>query len=80
MRGGMRVPYHARAPQQREQRSRFGHCVACPFIANGIQVHCPGILGTRRASDMHWKVAFYDGDTWFVRRDRLFTVVDLAAA
>ena len=25
MRGGMRVPYHARAPQQREQRSRFGH-------------------------------------------------------
>ena len=26
MRGGMRVPYHARAPQQREQRSRFGHC------------------------------------------------------
>ena len=27
MRGGMRVPYHARAPQQREQRSRFGHCL-----------------------------------------------------
>jgi hypothetical protein len=25
MRSGMRVPYHARAPQQREQRSRFGH-------------------------------------------------------
>ena len=25
MRGGMRVPYHARAPQQRKQRSRFGH-------------------------------------------------------
>ena len=25
MRGGMRVPFHARAPQQREQRSRFGH-------------------------------------------------------
>ena len=45
-----------------------------------IEVHCPGILGARRASDMHWKVAFYDGDAWFVRRDRLFTVVDLAAA
>ena len=31
MRGGMRVPYHARAPQQREQRSRFGHwpCDQC---------------------------------------------------
>ena len=28
MRGGMRVPYHARAPQQRKQRSRFGHCVS----------------------------------------------------
>ena len=39
-----------------------------------------GILGARRAADMHWKVAFYDGDAWFVRRDRLFTVVDLAAA
>ena len=26
MRGGMRVPCHARAPQQREQRSRFLHC------------------------------------------------------
>ena len=24
MRGGMRVPYHARAPQQREQRSLSG--------------------------------------------------------
>ena len=58
----------------------IGAHVACPFIVNGIQVHCPGILGARRASDMHWKVAFYDGDTWFVRRDRLFAVVDLAAA
>ena len=27
MRGGMRVPCHARAPQQREQRSRFLHCL-----------------------------------------------------
>ena len=27
MQGGMRVPYHARAPQQHEQRSRFGHWV-----------------------------------------------------
>ena len=26
MQGGMRVPYHARAPQQHEQRTRFGHC------------------------------------------------------
>ena len=26
MRGGMRVPYHARALHQCEQRSRFGHC------------------------------------------------------
>ena len=26
MRGGIRVPYHARAPQQREQQSRFRHC------------------------------------------------------
>ena len=25
MQGGMRVPYHARAPQQHEQRSRSGH-------------------------------------------------------
>ena len=25
MRSGMRVPYHARAPQQREERSRFRH-------------------------------------------------------
>ena len=25
MRGGMRVPYNARTPQQREQQSRFGH-------------------------------------------------------
>ena len=25
MRGGMRVPYHARVPHQREQRSRFLH-------------------------------------------------------
>jgi hypothetical protein len=57
-----------------------GAHVACPFIVNGIQVHCPGILGARRAADMHWKVAFYDGGTWFVRRDRLFAVVDLAAA
>ena len=57
-----------------------GAHVACPFTVNGIEVHCPGILGARRASDTHWKVAFYDGDAWFVRRDRLFTVVDLAAA
>ena len=57
-----------------------GAHVACPFTANGIEVHYPGILGARRTSDMHWKVAFYDGDAWFVRRDRLFAVVDLAAA
>ena len=57
-----------------------GAHVACPFTVNGIEVHCPGILGARRAADMHWKVAFYDGDTWFVRRNRLFRVVDLAAA
>ena len=57
-----------------------GAHVAYPFTANGIKVHGPGILGARRAADMHWKVAFYDGDAWFVRRDRLFTVVDLAAA
>ena len=57
-----------------------GAHVACPFTVNGVEVHCPGILGARRAADEHWKVAFYDGDTWFVRRDRLFRVVDLAAA
>ena len=57
-----------------------GAHVACPFTVNGIEVHCPGILGARRAADMHWKVAFYDGGTWFVRRNRLFRVVDLAAA
>ena len=31
MRGGMRVPCHARAPQQREQRSRFLHCKYAEF-------------------------------------------------
>ena len=30
MRGGIRVRYHARAPQQREQRNRFGHCPPPP--------------------------------------------------
>ena len=57
-----------------------GAHAACPFTANGIEVHCPGILGARRAADMHWKVAFYNNDAGFVRRDRLFAVVDLAAA
>jgi len=33
MRGGMREPYHARSPQQREQRSRFGHRPALFAVA-----------------------------------------------
>ena len=40
MRGGMRVPYHARAPQQREQRSRFGHWNErrpCTDLANHLR-------------------------------------------
>ena len=49
-------------------------------IRPSSEVHCPGILGARRAADMHWKVALYNGDAGFVRRDRLFAVVDLAAA
>ena len=53
--------------------------VACPFTASGVEVHCPGVLVAQRASDWHWKVAFFDGDTWFVRCDRLFTIADLAS-
>ena len=53
--------------------------VACPFTVNGVEVHCPGVLVAQRASDWHWQVAFFDGDTWFVRRDRLFIIVDLAS-
>ena len=46
MRGGMRVPYHARAPQQREQRSRFGfgHCRRGRMPSCGANKHpfsCP---------------------------------------
>ena len=33
MRGGMRVPCHARAPQQREQRSRFLHCTCATDLS-----------------------------------------------
>ena len=33
MRGGIRVPCHARTPQQREQRSRFLHCVQLDAVA-----------------------------------------------
>ena len=56
-----------------------GARVASPFTVNGIEVHCPGILVARRDSDMHRKVAFFDGDKWYVRRDRLFAIADLAA-
>ena len=49
------------------------------LTARGDGARRDGARG-RRAADMHWKVAFYDGDAWFVRRDRLFAVVDLAAA
>ena len=39
MRGGMRVPYHARAPQQREQRSRFGHCAPPESLGGTMRFH-----------------------------------------
>ena len=34
MRGGIRVPYHARVPQQREQQSRFRYCSLLAARAN----------------------------------------------
>ena len=58
-----------------------GARAVCPCTANDSEVHCRGILVAQRAADQHWKVEFYDGDVRYVlRRDRLFAVVDLAAA
>ena len=41
MRGGMRVPYHACAPQQREQRSRFGHHASKVLTPYRVNVETP---------------------------------------
>ena len=56
-----------------------GARAACPFTADGIEVHCPGFLVAQRDSDLHWQVAFFEGGVWYVRRDRLFAIADLAA-
>ena len=42
MKGGMRVPYHARAPQQHEERSRFGHWVVAPITMAATPATCAG--------------------------------------
>ena len=39
MRGGMRVPYHARASQHRKQRSRFGHWPSARHALRKITLH-----------------------------------------
>ena len=50
-------------------------------MAAASEVHCRRILVAQRAAKKHWKAGFYDGDVRYVlRRDRLFAVVDLAAA
>ena len=45
MRGGMRVPCHARAPQQREQRSRFLHCAYSNSSSSGNRNGCLRLAG-----------------------------------
>ena len=52
MRGGMRVPYHARVPQQREQRSRFGH-FTCSRRGCGPWVSIGTIHGHNTSAGCH---------------------------
>ena len=45
MRGGTRVPCYARAPQQREQRSRFLHCAYSNSSSSGNRNGCLRLAG-----------------------------------
>ena len=60
-----------------------GAAVAVPFRLSGTEVHFAGTITRRSDRDVNgvaqYEVRFPDGETWEVRRDRLFTAVELGS-